>query len=92
MRIFSQAAVLLAGWYLMLPPLGGGPEKVNSDAPLRQWQVIEGFDTAEDCRNTAAYDWELLLKQVRPPEVVVKQYTLSTCIATGDPRLKEGTR
>jgi hypothetical protein len=49
----------------MLPPMGGGGrDKVNSDAPLRQWQVIEGFDTAEDCRDTAAYDWQLVLKKV----------------------------
>jgi len=48
----TLAGALLAGWYLMLPPLardGQSGYAVLADAPLSKWIVNASFEQAADC-------------------------------------------
>ena|ERR1700733_11703725 len=49
MNLRHAAALALVGWYLMLPPLK--EKSVVADAPLSEWKMVEGFDTAHDCES-----------------------------------------
>jgi hypothetical protein len=82
MKPRHTAALALAGWYLMVPPMYGHHE-IDGDAPLSEWQIVESFDTAEKC---SAY--EVKLKIRNSPRWRVKRVSLGACIASDDPRLK----
>jgi hypothetical protein len=43
-------ALALVGWYLMVPP-SALPPGVAYKEPLSKWQIVRGFDTADDCRD-----------------------------------------
>jgi hypothetical protein len=43
-------ALALVGWYLMVPP-STLPPGVAYKEPLSKWQIVRGFDTADDCRD-----------------------------------------
>ena len=89
------AALALVGWYLMLAPAQGG--RFIPDAPLSQWIQAGGFDTASKCEQVrslanqkfsdkfAAYDPDTLHKA----DPVRAVDSISRCIASDDPRLKE---
>jgi hypothetical protein len=48
MKPRHAAALALVGWYLMIPssmlPAGAAYKE-----PLRKWQIVRSFDTADDC-------------------------------------------
>jgi hypothetical protein len=48
MRVHHVAALALVGWYLMVPP--GPLDHRRFDAPLWQWPMLRGFDSASECR------------------------------------------
>ena len=58
---FRHAAMLaLAGWYLMMPPMGSVESRRNpstgfyvaySTQPLNTWEIAGSYDTAAECRN-----------------------------------------
>jgi len=43
-------ALALVVWYLMVPP-STLPPGVAYKEPLSKWQIVRGFDTADDCRD-----------------------------------------
>jgi len=54
------ATVMLAGWYLMSPPIasdshGHATGKVLNGLPLSSWEQLLSFDTAKACED---YQWE----------------------------------
>ncbi len=81
------------GWYLMVPPLS------EPQAPLSHWAIYLSFDTAEPCERERARvaEWDAknkdagihLTHHARSGDL---QYegTLAQCVASDDPRLKEG--
>lgn len=84
----------LIGWYLMAPPLKWGPLRLDSEAPLSSWGIIESFDTAKQCEAFRMRRLEEInpsdtgsfpknMKQAAAAEVFFSQ-----CIASDDPRLK----
>ena len=83
------AALAAVGCYLMLPPIHGDQ---FVSAPLSQWEQVNSFDTASECKNYAAA-WSSRLRHghLNDPntENQVWQIDRSRCIATDDPRLKE---
>jgi len=93
------AALALVGWYLMMPPLGGG--KVDATAPLRRWRQFNAFDSAHACeqyKQSPDFMLELELDQqgVEPElsaqtalELRVAESSNSLCVSTDDGRLKE---
>jgi hypothetical protein len=86
-----QAALALAGWYLMAPPLGGGA--IKTTAPLEQWRVVAAFDSADKCNDRQKQDLEDAHERARTTENSREReaalvMTQCQCIASDDPRLK----
>jgi hypothetical protein len=83
------AALMLIGWYLMMPPWYKDEKEPQLHAPLADWEIIGSYDRADDCQNN-------LLHIVTPayPRATPKQRRAFgvKCVATDDPRLKESSR
>jgi hypothetical protein len=94
------SALVLVGWYLMLPPVNPNNLSVDSDAPIAQWEIGNSFDSASQCdalrlqvraasNSRARYDDAK--SQQHPPlsySEWQKRLKAAVCIATDDPRLK----
>lgn len=82
MSLRHVAAFALAGWYLMMPPIGkdGFPD---THAPLREWTIVGSFDSADDCEGT----YVRLSNKPQKGRVNKLLVQADTCIATDDPRL-----
>ena len=87
MKARHAAALALAGWYLMMPPLGNG--KVYVNAPLSMWQIVVSLETLEECksviRNYKTHPAEMSDPQVR--ELIERRNSRAMCVAENDPRL-----
>lgn len=46
-RYSRVGSLLVSGWLLMLPPVDSGKRKPLP--PVRQWSVLQAFDTAAGC-------------------------------------------
>src|SRR5690348_3716517 len=83
---FPAIVCLLAspGWYLLVPP-------GSTRLPLADWLQLKAYDSAAQCQ----HDRHELMKLPAPPGTTRQQYRdevrSSRCIASDDPRLKEGT-
>ena len=97
MKICHVAALVLAGWCLMMPPFVQGKHGVvDHNAPLSKWTVTNAFDTAAECENFRGTS--LIFDQKRSAQGPTNQSykafhaqrVLSQCIAIGDPRLIGG--
>jgi hypothetical protein len=87
-RTAAALALVLVGWYLMVPP-----SKLSSNAykqPLNRWQVIQGFDRADDCEDFKGNYFESS-RQERALGVLnpaYRDYMFAQCVASDDPRLR----
>jgi hypothetical protein len=96
------AALALIGWY---PTISGVVSargtvspgvRVRSEAPISQWEILDSFDSADDCSDAQMRHSRLCLKYsqsvLRAPKIVDQltcaREVFGTCIATDDPRLK----
>ncbi|HUN57889.1 MAG TPA: hypothetical protein VMU41_07220, partial [Candidatus Binataceae bacterium] len=70
MRAYNTAALALAGWYLMLPPMQSG--RPNASAPLSQWTTIESFNTAKECEMILQADAESRTHFTAPNEPLLR--------------------
>jgi hypothetical protein len=95
LNLRSSAALVLVGWYLMVPPW---PAKTST--PLSQWIIVKSFDTAANCESglhQQQVSARALAKHVEqgtsplPKELpeFEAHWFWATCIATDDPRLKD---
>jgi hypothetical protein len=86
MNFRDAAAIVLVGWYLMLPPhLGwkGSLPTFSVDAQLGKWKVEGSFDKASEC------DHELKRRIMDCGKCPLDSMWLSAqCVSTDDPRLK----
>jgi hypothetical protein len=94
MKICHVAALVLAGWCLMMPPFVQGKHGVvDWAAPLSKWTVTNAFDTAAECENFRGTAMKFDQKRsAQDPtnqsyKVVHTQRAISQCIAIDDPRL-----
>lgn len=88
MKLCHAAALVLVGWYLMMPPLNRNlPDGVDTDAPLSRWVYLGSFDTASEC-NEFALRSASEYKAAGDKESEILMF-LDRCIATDDPRLKK---
>jgi hypothetical protein len=88
MKFRHCAAIALAGWYLMLPPVDR-MQKPLTNSPLSQWELAESFDQAEKCEARLATLRKTSdeLPADSPERWRANWYDDSACIATDDPRL-----
>jgi len=97
MKICHVAALVLAGWCLMMPPFVQGKHGVvDHNAPLSKWTVTNAFDTAAECENFRGTSMTFDQKRSAqdPTNQSYKglqaQRALSQCVAIDDPRLTSG--
>jgi hypothetical protein len=53
MKLRHAAALALAGWYLLVPPVLRAPDghaRANPAAPLSKWKFFGVYPTEEECR------------------------------------------
>jgi len=99
---FIITALLLTGWYLMLPPAGqqNGVPWPDSTAPLPRWTIAKSFDTAKACEAELTKNRKHFTRTYRKtnqadpePAFWARFYVTAagsaTCIASDDVRLKE---
>jgi len=89
-RSAHAAALALAGWYLMMPPISG--DKLSERAALSQWQIAASFDSARECdakKMEFASQSEKLSSDANPSvKLLARAESLAQCIDSADPRLK----
>ena len=90
LRRAHAAALALAGWYLMMPPISG--DKLLEHAALSQWQIAASFDSARECdakKKEFASQSEKLSSDANPSvKLFARAESLAQCIDSADPRLK----
>lgn len=65
------AAFLLSGWLLMQPPLDRPPNssaakwKVVLDVPIRDWEQVRAFDSAEACESERLSEFLMAQESIR---------------------------
>lgn len=102
MNLRHAAALVLVGWYLMVPPLGGNG-KNDTTAPLNRWTHPHTFSSAHDCEEALAAARlsealgiaSLSLREglSEPDARALHLYSRGwQCIASDDPRLKESSK
>jgi hypothetical protein len=88
MKPRHAAALALVGWYLLVP-VGDGSQ------PFRDWSHVGSYDTAKECEDAqlefvnGAKGPHFVQHGTMTRERVIEGFTLSECIASDDPRLKE---
>jgi hypothetical protein len=85
MKGTHAAALVLAGWYLMTPPLKGNGG-YDTIAPLSRWRVESGFAGGDDCRKTVADLIRQASKQGRSQDA--EELKVARCVSQDDPRIK----
>ena len=99
MSLSHAAALVLVGWYLMVPPAQNDND-VRYNAPIGQWTIEHVFDSAVECdvlryrwRLRARKIWDADPKKLSPADghlsvAKFRQLEACECIASDDPRLK----
>jgi hypothetical protein len=82
MKARHAAALALASWYLLMPPLRGG--KPDDQAPIPAWTVFRKFDSTAACR-----EWKYRLETRARKTGKYGPRPHFMCVASDDPRLKE---
>jgi hypothetical protein len=98
MKPRHAAALVLVGWYLMMPP-PYGPKTNPGAAPLGQWTVFGRYDSARECSDertkmirvqSMALLSDLVegVSDANRPSLSL-DFKHAQCIASDDPSLKE---
>ena len=93
MMAHHAVALLLVGWYLMVPPTRGHPAEILFHAPISKWEVGEEDDSKAECeesRSESIKDEQHITDvcMVGSCDVMVVEYAHGRCMASDDPRLK----
>ena len=101
-RTIMITALLLTGWYLMLPPASqqNGILWPDNTAPVSRWMIAESFDTAKACeaeRLKHRKQFDQIYKKTNQADdaaafwarFYVRASAGATCIATDDVRLRD---
>ena len=96
MKYRHAAALVLVGWYLLMPPLINAPYKVDTEAPLTSWKVYQTFNTAEECRKSLLSMQAKYQHSATAPTGSIKRGTrafalqveFAQCVASDSPVLK----
>ena len=88
--IVHAAALAVVRWYLMIPPEVGHPPVIRYQAPLREWDAAEGFDSEKACfeelheRSADQGPFENYAQERSADE-----FQHGRCVRSDDPRVKE---
>jgi hypothetical protein len=95
-------ALLMTGWYLMLPPAGqqNGIPWPDNTAPVSRWTIAESFDTAKACEAELAKHRKQFARTYRktnqadPAAAFWARFYVTAsgnaaCIASDDVRLRD---
>ena len=79
----------LIAWYLIIPS-SNLPPGVAYKAPLSKWQIVRGFDTADNCQDflDSFFENSHQKQALNLLEPAYRDYMFAKCVATDDPRLK----
>jgi hypothetical protein len=85
-HVFARA---LVGWYLIIPS-STLPPGIAHKEPFRKWQIVRGFDSADDCEDfrSAFFEHSRQKHGLNVLEPAYRDYMFAECIATDDPRLR----
>jgi len=94
-KVCHSIALVLAGWYLMAPPVTRKPNGIYEavlDGPFRQWKKQGPYETMNDCaqaKEALSRAAELKAKE-NDTESIASQLSAysAQCVGTDDPRLK----
>ena len=82
MKLRHAAALLLLGWYLLIPS-PAMVEARRTGPPLSRWYHLGVYDTKDDCANMIATK---LAQQQNESERW--RYSKAICVDSDDPRMK----
>jgi hypothetical protein len=90
MKPRHAAALALVGWYSIIPS-STLPPGVAYKEPLSRWQIVRGFDTADDCNDflSSFFEDSRQKQALSLLEPAYRDYMFAECIASDDPRLKQ---
>ena len=85
-----------AAWYWLVPPgkmdSKGNLVSMNKKAPIRDWTIIDSFDSKQQCmnaiRNVQDVRKRLPGRDNKTSLLVDERMALSECLAGDDPRLR----
>ena len=104
MKLRHAAALALAGWYLMMPPVYRNGKDVDPDidiggthldetAPLSKWAIVASFDSAAECEKNLLAGRDLSVipwePNLKSHKAIKRLWEFAACIASDDPRLKK---
>jgi hypothetical protein len=87
MKARHAVALVLVGWYLMVPPMDN-QGRSYATVPIKYWHLIRAFDSAKECEEFVE---QFAAKARFRGEWYgsLKERTLSSrCVSTDDPRLE----
>ncbi len=88
MNARQAAALVLVGWFLILPPVSRDYPMGNVDAPLTQWKKRPTtYRDKDECEHVRDRYGRVLNGKNR--QLAVRYYKQSQCISADDPRLKK---
>jgi hypothetical protein len=96
MKLHDTAAMLLAGWSLLLPPVSR-TLRLEMNPDLSKWNVHSTHRTKAECQQERQRLLALAAPPSNPPksslrrpgrDALAAQYRSSQCVSSGDPALK----
>jgi hypothetical protein len=85
MKVPCALSFVLAGWYLLVPPLGYN----GNQTFLSGWVVLHSYDTARECEAVREkMNQEAARRSPIPPPPGSLPINSPVCVASDDPRLK----
>jgi hypothetical protein len=87
------AALALVGWYLMIPA-STLPPGVAYKEPLRKWQIVRGFDIADECEDflSTFFEHSREKQALNMLEPTYRDYMFAECVSSDDLRLKDSQK
>jgi hypothetical protein len=89
MKPHHAAALVLVGWYLLLPPWIA-PNKFDARAPMSKWEQSGKFDSVAQCKVmlSALVDWYADHPEEKEASWFRRLYRKAQCVSAEDARLE----
>ena len=90
--VFAPPSIAASGWYLMIPPAEPPPREGRSQVPIRHWDTVRSFDSADDCERARELTSKLRAEDVEARKRLVTKTESDTEARKRDPSLLASTR